>query len=69
MPLYDKDWHAKKDVTVADQSVGLPNIGTVILFKITPPLKHKVDLDKWINKVEKILESHNSQNLIKKDVF
>ncbi|KAJ5521539.1 transcriptional regulator family: Centromere protein B DNA-binding region [Penicillium freii] len=45
-----------------------PN-GTFTLFKITPPLKNKEDLDNWLDKVEKILESHNLHNLIKKDVL
>lgn len=33
-------------------------------FEVEGLLKNRVDLDKWIDKVEKILESHNLHNLI-----
>ncbi|OQD65213.1 hypothetical protein PENPOL_c006G08429 [Penicillium polonicum] len=68
-PPHNRNWHDEEDVTPADQSVGLPDIGTFTLFKITPLLKNKEDLDNWLDKVEKILESYNLHNLIKKDVL
>ncbi|CRL28833.1 unnamed protein product [Penicillium camemberti] len=68
LPPNDRNWYDKEDVAVTDQSVGLPVIGTFNLYKITLPLKHREDLDNWIDTVEKILEGHNLQNLIKKSV-
>ncbi|KAJ5406820.1 hypothetical protein N7465_008104 [Penicillium sp. CMV-2018d] len=68
-PPHNRNWYDEEDITPDDQSVGLPEIGTFTLFMITPPPKHKVDLDNWLDKVEKILESHNLHNLIKKDVL
>lgn len=68
LPPNDRNWYDEEDVVVTDQSVGLPEIGTFNLYKITPPLKHREDLDNWIDTVEKILEGHNLQNLIKKSV-
>ena len=68
-PPYNRNWYDEEDVILADQLVGLPDIGTFTLFKITPLLKNKEDLDNWLDKVEKILESYNLYNLIKKDVL
>ncbi|KAJ5926178.1 hypothetical protein N7516_007951 [Penicillium verrucosum] len=63
-PPDNNNWHDEEDVLVIDQAVGLPDVGTFNLYKITPPLKEREDLDKWIDKVEKILESHNLHNLM-----
>ena len=68
-PPYNRNQYNKEDVIPADQSVGLPNIGTFTLFKITSLLKNKEDLDNQLDKIEKILESYNLYNLIKKDVL
>ncbi|KAJ5922674.1 hypothetical protein N7516_010377 [Penicillium verrucosum] len=67
-PPDNNNWHDEEDVLVIDQAVGLPDVGTFNLYKITPPLKEREDLDKWIDKVEKILESHNLYNLVKRSI-
>ncbi|OQE24192.1 hypothetical protein PENFLA_c010G03600 [Penicillium flavigenum] len=64
----NRDWHAKQDVAVADQAVDLPEIGSLNLYKITPPLKERTDLDMWIDQVEKTLRSHKLHNLVNKEI-
>ncbi|KOS47412.1 hypothetical protein ACN38_g1599 [Penicillium nordicum] len=48
----NNNWHDEEDVLVNDQAVGLPDVGTYNLYKITPPHKEREDLDKWIDKVD-----------------
>ncbi|KAJ5878380.1 hypothetical protein N7455_001845 [Penicillium solitum] len=68
LPPDDNNWYDEEDVLVTDQAVGLLDVGTFNLYKITPPLKRSEDLDKWSHKVEKILELHNLHNLINKSI-
>lgn len=68
LPPDDNNWYDEEDVLVANQAVGLPDVGTFNLYTITPPLKEREDLDQWIDKVEEILESYNLHNLIKKSI-
>jgi hypothetical protein len=65
----DRDWYAKQDVIVADQSVGLPEVGSFNLYKLTPPLKERTDFDNWMDQVEKVLRSHKLHNLINTDIL
>ena len=65
----DRDWYAKQDVIVADQAVGLPEVGSFNLYKLTPPLKERTDFDNWIDQVEKVLRSHKLHNLINTDIL
>ncbi|KAJ5420288.1 hypothetical protein N7465_002807 [Penicillium sp. CMV-2018d] len=65
---HDNHWYDEEDIPVADQAVGLPEVGTFNLYEITPPLKERVDLDRWIGNVENILESYNLHKLIKKSI-
>ncbi|KAJ5456912.1 hypothetical protein N7530_012186 [Penicillium desertorum] len=44
-PAPNRDWHAKRDAIVKDQAVDLPEIGSFNLYKITPPLKERTELD------------------------
>lgn len=64
----NNNWYEEEGVAVADQSVGLPEIGSFKLYKITPLLKEREELNMWIEKVEKILQSHNLHNLINNSI-
>jgi hypothetical protein len=64
----NRNWYAKRDVVVADQAVGLPEVGSFNLYKITPPLKERIDFDTWVDQVEKILRSHKLHNLINTNI-
>lgn len=43
LPPDDNKWYDEY-VLVSDRSVGLPEVGTFNLYKITPPLKERVSL-------------------------
>ncbi|KAJ5039433.1 hypothetical protein EN45_020090 [Penicillium chrysogenum] len=43
------DWKALRTSVVANQSVDLPKLGSFNLYKLTPPLKERADLDSWID--------------------
>jgi hypothetical protein len=60
----NRNWHAKRDAVVEGQAVDLPEIGSFNLYKTTPPLKERTELDAWVDQVEKILRSHKLHNLI-----
>ena len=64
----DNNWHEEDDVIVTDQAVGLPEIGSFTLYNITPPMKEKEELEMWIDKAERILQTHNLHNLINKSI-
>jgi hypothetical protein len=64
----NNNWHEEDDAIVTDQAVGLPDIGSFTLHNITPPMKEREELDAWIDKVERILQTHNLQNLINKSI-
>ncbi|KAJ5971829.1 uncharacterized protein N7479_001747 [Penicillium vulpinum] len=67
-----KNWDAIEDTdqTTAsgDQSNGLPEIGSFVLYKIEPPLKEKEDFDEWYDTVTRILEGHSLHRLIDKNI-
>jgi hypothetical protein len=39
------DWKAIRTTVVANQAVNLPEPGSFNLYKLTPPLKERADLD------------------------
>ncbi|KAJ5681035.1 hypothetical protein N7536_012174 [Penicillium majusculum] len=43
LPPDDSKWY-DEDVLVSDQSLGLPDVGTFNLYKMTPPLKEREGL-------------------------
>jgi hypothetical protein len=67
-PPHDNNWHEDIDEEVADQSVGLPEIGSFTLYAITPPLLDPEDLEMWIDEVQKTLRGHNLHKLIDKSI-
>jgi hypothetical protein len=62
------DWKAIRTTVVANQSVNLPEPGSFNLYKLTPPIKERADLDNWIDQVEKVLRGYNLHHLINKDI-
>jgi hypothetical protein len=62
------DWKAIRTTVVANQSVDLPELGSFNLYKLTPPLKERADLDNWIDQVEKVLQGYNLHHLINKNI-
>lgn len=72
-PLYgvgapdDRDWDAVEDAT-GDQGVGLPPVGSFVLYNLFPPLKHKQHFDIWFQIVTLILESYGLHRLIDKSI-
>ncbi|KAJ6190365.1 hypothetical protein N7519_000386 [Penicillium mononematosum] len=72
-PLYgvgapaDRDWDAVEDA-IGDQGDGLPAVGSFVLYKLFPPLKHKEHFDIWFQIVTLILESHGLHRLIDKSI-
>ncbi|KAJ5788450.1 hypothetical protein N7457_003440 [Penicillium paradoxum] len=60
----NSDWKEVIHAPVENQAVNLPELGSFILDKITPPLKEREDANEWIDKAEKILDSHNLHHLI-----
>lgn len=44
VPPDDNHWHNQEDVVITDQAVGLPDVGTFNLYKITSPLKQREEI-------------------------
>jgi hypothetical protein len=51
-----------------DQSEGLPEIGSFLLFEIEPVLKGREDFDYWLDTVTSNLRGHSLHRLINKDI-
>jgi hypothetical protein len=66
----DRNWDEVEDAifTAGDQGDDLPAIGSFMLYKLEPPLKHKEDFDKWYDGIVKILRGHGLHRLIDKSI-
>ncbi|KAJ9492653.1 hypothetical protein VN97_g549 [Penicillium thymicola] len=62
----DRNWNGitKMIYTAGDQGDKLPAVGSSVLYKLDPQLKHKEEFDQWYEGIVKILRGHNLHRLI-----
>jgi hypothetical protein len=53
-----RDWKSLRSAVADNQAVDLSELGSFNLYKLTPPLKERADLDIWIDQVDKVLQGH-----------
>ncbi|KAJ5255089.1 hypothetical protein N7505_010240 [Penicillium chrysogenum] len=49
-----RDWKSLRSAVADNQAVDLSELGSFNLYKLTPPLKERADLDIWIDQVDKL---------------